>query len=57
MRVVWSDFATGSLYEIYNYYKEAAGENVAKRIKSGIFTAARQHNRHPESGQAEPILK
>ncbi len=57
MRVIWSDFAIGSLYEIYKYYKEAAEENVAKRIKSRIFTATRQLNRHPESGQAEPILK
>jgi toxin ParE1/3/4 len=57
MRVIWSDFATSSLYDIYKYYKEAAGENVAKRIKTRIFTATRQLNRHPESGQIEPILK
>jgi plasmid stabilization system protein ParE len=57
MRVIWSDFATSSLYDIYKYYKEAAGENVANRIKSRIFIATRQLNRHPESGQIEPILK
>jgi len=57
MRVVWSDYAINSLYDIYKYFKEAAGENVAKRIKSRIFTATRQLNRHPESGQIEPILK
>ncbi len=57
MKVIWSDFAVSSLYDIYTYYKETSGENVARRIKSRIFSAARQLNRHPESGQIEPILK
>jgi len=57
MRIIWSDFAINSLYDIYKYFKEAAGENVAKRTKSKIFTATQQLNRHPESGQIEPILK
>jgi plasmid stabilization system protein ParE len=56
MRVIWSDFASTSLYDIYKYYKEAAGKNVARRIKSRIFYAARHLNRHPESGQIEPNL-
>ena len=57
MRVIWSDLAISSLYDIYKYFKQAAGETVANRIKSRIFTATRQLNRHPESGQIEPILK
>jgi toxin ParE1/3/4 len=57
MKVIWSDFATDSLHDIYKYYKEAAGENVAQRIKSRIFSATRNLKRHPESGQIEPVLK
>jgi plasmid stabilization system protein ParE len=32
MRVIWSDFATSNLYDIYKYYKETAGENVAREL-------------------------
>lgn len=57
MKVIWTDFATASLYEIYKYYKEAAGEKVAHRIKARIFFATRQLKHHPESGQIEPNLE
>jgi len=53
MKVIWSEFAISSLYDIYEYYKEEANENVAKKIKSRIFTATRQLKQHPDSGQIE----
>jgi len=56
MKVIWSDFAISSLYDIFKYYKETANESVAKRIKSRIFAATRQLKQHPESGQIEPNL-
>lgn len=57
MNVLWSDFASETLREIYVYYKEVAGENTADRIKSTIFSATKQLTRYPESGQIEENLK
>jgi len=34
MKVIWSNFASDSLFEIYKYYKEAASKDVANKIKS-----------------------
>ena len=53
MKVIWSEFAISSLYDIHKYYKVAANEKVAKKIKSKIFTATRQLKQHPDSGQIE----
>jgi toxin ParE1/3/4 len=56
MKILWTNFASESLFEIYSYYKEAASENVAKRIKFKIFNATRQLTKHPLSGQLETNL-
>jgi toxin ParE1/3/4 len=57
MKIIWSDFASNSLFEIYKFYKEVAGENVAQRIKLKIFIATRQLIKHPLSGQIETNLQ
>jgi toxin ParE1/3/4 len=57
MKVIWTDFASNSLFEIYKYYKEVANENVAQRIKFRIFRATRQLIKHPLSGQIETNLQ
>jgi toxin ParE1/3/4 len=57
MKVIWTDFASNSLFEIYNYYKGVADENVAQRIKFRIFRATRQLIKHPLSGQIETNLQ
>lgn len=57
MKIIWTDFATNSLFEIYKYYREAASENVAQRIRIKIFHATRQLIKHPLSGQIETNLK
>lgn len=57
MKIIWTDFASDSLFQIYKYYQVAAGENVAQRIRSRIFAATRQLTKHPLSGQLEPNLK
>jgi toxin ParE1/3/4 len=56
MKVIWSDFASETLKDIYNYYKEVASESVARKIKENIFIATRQLINHPESGQLEETL-
>jgi plasmid stabilization system protein ParE len=50
MKVIWTDFASGMLLEIYQYYKEKAGLAVSKKIKSEIFAATKQLIKHPISG-------
>ena len=57
MKVIWTDFASNSLFEIYQYYKEVANVNVAQRIKLRIFRATRQLIKHPLSGQIETNLQ
>jgi hypothetical protein len=36
MRIFWSDFASGILIEIVQYYKEKAGDTAAQKIKFAI---------------------
>lgn len=57
MKVIWSDFASKTIQEIYQYHKMVAGVNIAKKIKTRIFTSTRQLNTHHESGQIELSLK
>jgi len=57
MKIIWTDFASETLKEIYKYYKEVAGENVARKIKTNIFLATKQLEKHPQSGQIEKSLE
>lgn len=57
MKILWTDFASSVLAEIYAYYKLKAGLKVAKRIRSDVFTAVQQLEHHPKSGQIEETLK
>lgn len=57
MKIIWSDFASETLSEIYQYYKEKASPTIAQKIKAEIFTATRQLKKHPSSGQIEINLE
>lgn len=57
MKIFWSDFASETLKDIYDYYLEVAGEKVAKKIIKRIFTTTTQLSDHPESGQIEEALE
>lgn len=57
MKILWTDFASFVLTEIYAYYKLKTGLKVAKRIRSDVFTAVRQLEHHAQSGQIEETLK
>ncbi len=57
MKIIWTDFASETLREIYKYYKEVAGENVARKIRTNIFSATKQLEKHPQSGQIEKSLE
>jgi toxin ParE1/3/4 len=57
MKIIWSDFSSDILVEIFSFYKEKVGSTIAKRIKSQIFSSTKQLINHPLSGQVEETLK
>jgi len=48
MKIIWSNLAVKALKEIYHYHKIVAGERIAIKIKSRIFTATKQLTIQPE---------
>ena len=57
MKIIWSDFASETLSEIYQYYKKNASPDIALKIKAKIFTATRQLKKQPSSGHIEIHLE
>lgn len=57
MKIIWSDFASEMLSDIYQYYKLKASPAIAKKIRIEIFTATQQLKKHPVSGQIELNLE
>jgi plasmid stabilization system protein ParE len=53
MKIIWTDFATGTLLDIYQYYKLKASPAVARKIKTEILETTKQLIKHPYSGQVE----
>ena len=56
MKIVWSDFASKTLQDIYLYHKEKAEKNIAQQVKSRIFSSTKQLIQYPNSGQLEETL-
>ena len=56
MKIIWTDFASKMLREIYDYHKVNASRKTAVKIKKNIFASTRQLKNHPEMGQLEPFL-
>jgi plasmid stabilization system protein ParE len=57
MKIFWTDFASGTLTEIYEYYKKKASPIVARKIKSEIFKLTQQLKQFPYSGHVELNLQ
>lgn len=57
MKVIWSDFASEMLNEIYSYHKEITSVRIAKKIKKGIFVSTKHLLRHPQLGQIQIYLE
>lgn len=57
MKIIWSDFASFTLKEIYKYHKEEVSISIAQKIKKEIFSATKQLEKHPNSGQKEMTLE
>ena len=57
MKVIWTDFASTTLKDIFHYHKEVAGKNIAQEVKNKIFNSTKQLIKYPTSGQIEDSLK
>lgn len=53
MKIVWSDSAKSQLKEIYDYYREVAGETVSKSIKSKLIKKPQVLTHQAHIGQLE----
>ena len=56
MKIIWSDFASETLKDIYQYHKKVAGKNIAQKLKDNIFQSTKQLIKYPNSGQFEESL-
>jgi plasmid stabilization system protein ParE len=56
MKIIWSDFASETLKDIFQYHKKVVGKNIAQKLKDKIFQSTKQLIKHPNSGQTEESL-
>ena len=56
MRIIWSDFASANLKDVFFYHKEVAGRNIAQKLRKKIFSTTKQLEVQPLSGQIEFAL-
>jgi plasmid stabilization system protein ParE len=57
IKIFWSALAENQLKNIFDYYYEVAGENVATRIITKITERVTILEKNPKAGQREELLK
>jgi len=57
LRINWTDFAKKELKNIFDYYKENAGLNVARKIVIDITRESLKLQKQPNIGQKEELLQ
>lgn len=57
LKIKWTDFSKRALQDIFEYYKEKAGSNVARKLVTEIAKETVQLRKHPAIGQEEELLK
>ena len=57
LKIYWTDFSKKELKNIFNYYKENASLNVAKKLVVGITKEALKLKKNPTIGQEEELLE
>lgn len=57
MKVVWTDFATQSLKQIFKFISDNANRKIAHKIRKQVFKSTRHLIKFPESGQIESNLE
>jgi plasmid stabilization system protein ParE len=56
MKIIWSEFASDNLKDIFLYHKKVAGLNVAHKLREKILNTTTQLITYPLSGQIEFLL-
>ncbi len=56
MKIIWSDFASETLRDIFQYHKKIAGKNIAQKLKDKIFSSTKQLIKYPNLGQTVESL-
>jgi plasmid stabilization system protein ParE len=56
IEIFWTKFAQDKLDRIYVYYKNVAGDKVAKNLIQSIIKQTINLANHPEMGQKEVLL-
>jgi plasmid stabilization system protein ParE len=56
LKIFWTDFSLNELENIYSYYKDAAGINIAKKIVLNIIDRVTILKKYPKIGQIEDLL-
>jgi len=54
--IFWTEFAKKELKGIFDYYKEKAGPQIARKLVQGIYAATLELKNNPEIGQKEELL-
>lgn len=57
LEIIWSEFAEQQLDEIFKYYLENAGREVAIKIIKGLLKAPQKLISNPFIGQIEELLE
>mgnify|MGYP000327002431 CR=1 FL=1 len=57
LKIIWSKFAEAQLDEIYEYYKNKASPQIAKKLLKGIINEPQKLIKTPSIGQEEESLK
>lgn len=56
LAIYWTDFSKNELREIFNYYKEKASLNVARKLVLEITKETLKLKKYPKIGQIEECL-
>lgn len=57
LKIYWTDFSKKELKSIFNYYKEHASLNVARKLVIGITKEVLKLKKNPTIGQEEELLE
>lgn len=56
IRIIWSEFASSQLKDIFKYYKKETSLQIAKKIISEISKEVTKLKSHTDIGQKEELL-
>lgn len=57
LKLFWTDFSQKELEKIYEFYREKAGIQIAKKLVDGIYNDTLKLKKQPKIGQIEELLK